>query len=125
MGFSGTTIEFSGLNRIDEIAAQKSPRYRDLTKRHSYLYIVHMKYVTASEARKKWFQLLDEAVNGEIIAIQRDDKRLILKADKRKARIPNYSGLIHFPDADGVDTWSWRWKGPGRLVSKRKRTSHK
>ena len=84
-----------------------------------------MKYVTASEARKNWFQLLDEAVKGEIIAIQRDDKRLILKAAKVKGRIPNYSGLIHFEGADDADTWSWQWKGPGRLVSNRKRKSKK
>jgi hypothetical protein len=88
--------------------------------KYSQLYIVHMKYVTASEARKNWFQLLDEAANGEIIAIQRDDKKLILKVEKTKPRTPNYKGLIHFEDADDADTWSWQWKGPGRLISKSK-----
>jgi antitoxin (DNA-binding transcriptional repressor) of toxin-antitoxin stability system len=30
-----------------------------------------MKQVTASEARKNWFRLLDEALDGEVIAVQR------------------------------------------------------
>jgi hypothetical protein len=86
------------------------------------MYIVHMKYVTASEARKNWFQLLDQAAKGEVIAIQRDDKKLVLQLAKRKQRIPSYKGLINFPDADEADTWGWEWKGPGRLVRKTKRT---
>jgi len=85
------------------------------------VYIVHMKYVSASEARKNWFQLLDQAARGEVIAIQRDDKKLILKLDKRKRRIPSYKGLIDFKDADEADTWGWEWKGPGRLVPRNKR----
>jgi antitoxin (DNA-binding transcriptional repressor) of toxin-antitoxin stability system len=77
-----------------------------------------MKHVTASEARKNWFKLLDEAANGEIIAIQRDDKKLILRAEKRRKRPPSYKGLIDFKDADDADTWGWEWKRPGGLVEK-------
>ena len=79
-----------------------------------------MKHVTATEARKNWFQLLDEAARGEVIAIQRDDKKLILKAAKTKSRPPNYRKLIHFPEADDAHTWGWDWKGPGRLAFKKK-----
>jgi antitoxin (DNA-binding transcriptional repressor) of toxin-antitoxin stability system len=80
-------------------------------------YIVHMKCVTATEARRNWFKLLDEAANGEVIAIQRNDKKLILKAQKRRPRIPNYKGLIG-GNVDDADTWGWEWKGPGKLVPK-------
>lgn len=89
-----------------------------LTRLSSELYIVRMKYVTASEARKNWFQLLDDAANGEVIAIQRQGKKLVLKLDKSKAAIPDYKGLIDFADADQADAWGWEWKGRGRLVSK-------
>lgn len=89
------------------------------------MYIVHMKYVTASEARKNWFQLLDEAAEGEIIAIQRDDKKLVLQLEKKKQRVPNYKGLIQARGADNADAWGWEWKGPGRLVSRIRRKSKK
>ena len=89
----------------------------------SRLYVVHMKHVTASEARKNWFTLLDEAVKGEVIAIQRNDKKLILKLEKKKPAAPSYKGLIDFPDADEADIWGWEWKGPGNLVPKARRTS--
>jgi hypothetical protein len=79
-----------------------------------------MKHVTASEARKNWFKLLDEAARGEVIAIQRDDKKLILKAAKTKSRQPNYKKLIQFPDVDDAHTWGWEWKGPGQLASRKK-----
>jgi hypothetical protein len=87
------------------------------------LYIVHMKHVTASEARRNWFALLDEAAKGEVIAIQRNDKKLVLKLQTKKSAAPSYKGLIDFPDADIADTWGWEWKGPGKLVPKRRRTS--
>ena len=80
-----------------------------------------MKYVTASEARKNWFRLLDEAANGEVIAIKRDGKKLVLKLETSKAKLPNYTGLIEFKDADNAENWGWEWKGPGKLASTTKR----
>jgi antitoxin (DNA-binding transcriptional repressor) of toxin-antitoxin stability system len=81
-----------------------------------------MKYVTASEARKNWFQLLDEAAKGEVIAIQREGKKLILRLEATKAApVPSYKEVIDFKDADEADTWGWDWKGPGRLVPKTSR----
>src|SRR5437867_2972828 len=47
-----------------------------------------MKHVTASEARKSWFKLLDEAARGEIIASQRNDKKLILRLERRRRSVP-------------------------------------
>ena len=78
-----------------------------------------MKHVTATEARKNWFALLDEALSGEVIAIQRDNKKLILKLQSTKRATKSYNELIDFPDADEADTWSWEWKGPGKLESRR------
>jgi hypothetical protein len=77
-----------------------------------------MKYVTASDARKNWFTLLDEAAGGEVIAIERNGRTLMLTAQKKKAAVPDYAGLISFPDAEAADTWTWDWKGPGRLIPK-------
>ena len=82
-----------------------------------------MKHVSASEARKNWFTLLDEVVNGEVVAIQRNDKRVILKLQKKSPTTPTYKGLIDFPDADQADLWGWEWKGPGKLVPKTRRRS--
>ena len=62
-----------------------------LTVRATQLYIVRMKHVTASEARKSWFKLLDEAARGEIIAIQRNDKKLILRLERRRRSVPQQS----------------------------------
>ena len=82
-----------------------------------------MKHVSASEARKNWFKLLDEAAKGEVIAIQRNGRKLVLKADNRRRPVPSYQGLISFTEADDADTWGWEWKGPGRLVPKTLRKS--
>jgi hypothetical protein len=94
-----------------------------LTKLAGGTYIVHMKHVSASEARKNWFKLLDEAANGEVIAIQRNDKKLILKMQKKKPSVPSYKGLIRFPDADNADIWGWEWEKPGQLAPRMLRKS--
>ncbi len=82
-----------------------------------------MKHVTASEARKNWFAVLDEGPKGAVVAIQRNDEKLILKLQKKKAVVPNYKGVIDFPDADDANTWSWEWNGLGKLAPKTRRTS--
>jgi hypothetical protein len=68
-----------------------------------------MKYVTASEARKNWFRLLDEAAEGEIIAIRRNSKKLILKLEEGEAPVPSYGRLLRVSDPDQADTWGWEW----------------
>lgn len=75
------------------------------------LYVVHVKHVTASEARKNWFKLLDEASNGESIVINRNGKSLVLRLEARKKteKIPDYRKLIQVPDADNADKWGWKW----------------
>ena len=84
-----------------------------------------MKKVTASEARKHWFRLLDEASQGEVIVVQRKGCRVVLRreelndAGNARAR-PAYRRLLRAPGADAADQWSWEWRGTGRdLVSRR------
>ena len=75
-----------------------------------------MKRLTASEARKNWFRVLDEVVAGEIIVLERKGQRLVLrredkKVTKSKQQFPDYTRLLRVPDADQVDQWSWDWQG--------------
>ena len=74
-----------------------------------------MKRVTASEARRDWFRLLDEVLDGAVIAIVRKGKRTIIrrKDPKRAGRdaVPNYRAILSVPDAEQAD--SWTWDGPG------------
>jgi len=77
-----------------------------------------MKHVTASEARKNWFKLLDEVSNGESIAINRNGKNVVMRLETRKKRqiIPNYKRMIQVPDADNADKWGWKWTERGGLI---------
>jgi antitoxin (DNA-binding transcriptional repressor) of toxin-antitoxin stability system len=73
-----------------------------------------MKRVTATEARKNWFRLLDEVAEGEVVLIEREGSRLVLKLDEQRepsAKIPDYRGLIRVPHADEADQWGWEWDG--------------
>jgi hypothetical protein len=80
-----------------------------------------MKRVTATEARKNWFRLLDEVAEGEVVLIEREGARLILKlAEREEPRLPDYEGLIGGPDIDELDQWGWEWDGsPEGLRSRR------
>jgi hypothetical protein len=73
-----------------------------------------MKRVTATEAWKNWFRLLDEVVEGEVVLIERDGARLRLalgEPAESSEKIPDYQGLISVPDADSADQWGWEWDG--------------
>ncbi|MGH7564296.1 MAG: type II toxin-antitoxin system Phd/YefM family antitoxin [Gemmatimonadota bacterium] len=73
-----------------------------------------MKRVTASQARKDWFRLLDEAVAGEVIVIERNGRRIVLRlAETTDPSSPDYSDVISAPDADEADRWSWEWDETG------------
>ncbi|MBI4521449.1 MAG: hypothetical protein HY701_11470 [Gemmatimonadetes bacterium] len=74
-----------------------------------------MKRVTASEARRNWFRLLDEVVEGEVVAIMRGGKRIIIRREataKPRQSVPDYSGILTVRDADRADSWTWEWRGP-------------
>jgi antitoxin (DNA-binding transcriptional repressor) of toxin-antitoxin stability system len=80
----------------------------------SLVYTVHMKRVTATEARKNWFRLLDEVLEGEVVLIERDGARLVLKLvdqGEPTERIPDYQALIRVKDVDEADEWGWEWDG--------------
>lgn len=88
------------------------------------MYTVHMKRVTATEARKNWFRLLDEVAEGEVVLIEREGARLVLKlAEREEAKIPDYEALISGPAIDELDQWGWEWDGsPEGLRSRRTET---
>lgn len=87
-----------------------------------------MKKLTASEAKKNWFEVLDEVVAGEVVVLERKGQRLVLRREdkevtKAKQQFPDYTGLLRAPDADQADRWSWDWQGESQdivLVSRKK-----
>lgn len=73
-----------------------------------------MKRVTASEARRNWFRLLDEVAAGATVVIERGGRRILLqRAPDPVGRIPDYSGILRAPEAGTADAWGWRWEGEG------------
>jgi len=76
-----------------------------------------MKRVTATEARKDWFRLLDEVLAGEVIVLERKGRRIVLRLDdtlsRPKEKAPRYDDLLRVEDADRADEWGWEWSGPG------------
>ncbi len=72
-----------------------------------------MKSMTATDARKHWFRLLDEVVEGEEVLIERDGVRLVLRLAEplESLPIPDYRGLIRVQDAEDADQWGWDWDG--------------
>lgn len=80
----------------------------------SHMYVVHMKRVTASDARKNWFRLLDEVAAGAVVGIERGGRTILLqRAPERKGRelVPDYSRLIRAPRLEDADRWGWVWRG--------------
>jgi antitoxin (DNA-binding transcriptional repressor) of toxin-antitoxin stability system len=71
-----------------------------------------MKRVTASEARKNWFRLLDEVAQGEVVCIERGGRRIVLRreADERDtSELPDYSAILRVPRLNEADQWGWSW----------------
>jgi antitoxin (DNA-binding transcriptional repressor) of toxin-antitoxin stability system len=78
------------------------------------MYIVHMKRVTASEARRNWFRLLDEVAAGETVVIERHGQRILIRrenAAERPATIPDYTGILAVREPDRAAEWGWEWAG--------------
>lgn len=85
-----------------------------------------MKQIKASEARKHWFQLLDEALRGEVIAVERKGQRVVLRREdsavfNHAASAPSYKKLLKVPEAEKADQWSWDWQ-PEQGLALRKRS---
>ena len=87
------------------------------------MYTVHMKRINATEARKNWFRLLDEVVEGEVVLIERGGARLVLKLvdqGEPAEKIPDYRALIRVKDADEADRWGWEWNGSSEGLQPRR-----
>ena len=88
------------------------------------MYNVHMKRVTASEARRHWFRLLDEVADGQVVVVERNGRRIVLRrqADRgAAASIPDYSTALRVPDAADADMWGWTWRNTGELRPAKRR----
>lgn len=72
-----------------------------------------MKRMTASEARRNWFRVLDEVIAGETVVIERKGRRVVLRREGKEGAVaeeaPDYGALIRAPDVGAADTWSWDW----------------
>ena len=76
------------------------------------LYNVHMKRVTASEARRNWFRLLDEVAAGAKVVIERAGRRIVLQREGDAASdVPDYRSIIRSQDVSRADEWGWDWGG--------------
>ena len=109
---------------VDTSAARSCVRHRSVDPDRHHLYFVRMKKVTASEARRQWFRLLDEAAQGEVIVVQRKGRRLVLRCEdvgqaRTVSRGPAYRRLLRVPRVDQADRWSWGWTPERGLVSRR------
>jgi len=72
-----------------------------------------MKRVTASEARRNWFRILDEVAAGEVVVVERNGRAIQLtrapKAD-RVREVPDYSSVVQAAvDAEHAERWGWDW----------------
>ena len=75
-----------------------------------------MKRVTASDARRNWFRLLDEVAAGEVVRIERGGQTIVLRREERAAvrePAPDYSAVLRAPSADEADRWGWSWDEAG------------
>lgn len=94
----------------------------------TYMYSVHMKRITASEARKQWFRLLDEVVAGEVVVLERKGRRVVLRREETQTKQReqpeiDYRKLLRVPEADHADQWTWEWQGEEKDVTLTKRGS--
>ncbi|MHC4469614.1 MAG: type II toxin-antitoxin system Phd/YefM family antitoxin [Planctomycetota bacterium] len=76
-----------------------------------------MKRVTASEARRNWFRVLDEVAAGETVVVERHGRRIVIRREqggeeRSPEDLPDYSALLSAPKADEADRWRWEWTGP-------------
>jgi len=72
-----------------------------------------MKRITASEARRNWFRILDEVAAGEVVVVERNGKAIQLRRAPRADRVrevPDYTHLLRAPEgAEHAERWGWEW----------------
>lgn len=73
-----------------------------------------MKRVTASDARKNWFRLLDEVAAGEVVSIDRAGRRILIQRapPEELGTNPDYGTILTAESAGEADSWGWEWPGP-------------
>lgn len=82
-----------------------------------------MKQVSATEARINFFKLLDSALKGEVVIIDRNGiplqlvRRTYLKRLGAKKKKVHYASHIH-RGVDDADQWSWDWDSAKGLTFK-------
>lgn len=78
-----------------------------------------MRQVSATEARKNFFTLLDWAAGGETVIIKRkgDSLRLIREKPRKKKASFRYGRYFH-TSTDKADSWLWDWDPQGGLTFK-------
>lgn len=76
-----------------------------------------MKRIGATEARRRWFGLLDEVAAGEVVVVERGGVQIVLRREEptppTRGKHPSYRDLLRVPGADRADEWGWEWSGPG------------
>ncbi len=71
-----------------------------------------MKRVTASEARRNWFRILDEVADGATVVVERGGHRIVLRREERDERsVPDCGSIIRAPAVEEADRWGWSWSG--------------
>ncbi len=73
-----------------------------------------MKRLTATEARRNWFRVLDEVADGQTVVIERKGRRIVLRREdarqkRDKAPLKNYRRLLRVPELEDADAWGWEW----------------
>ncbi len=78
-----------------------------------------MKRVTATDARRNWFRLLDEVAAGETVVIERGDRRILICREEAtgEAEVADYSSILRAPGVERADEWGWEWSGEEGEVS--------
>jgi hypothetical protein len=68
--------------------------------------------MTASQARRNWFTLLDEVAAGAVVCIDRGGRRIVLRREEEEmetVELPDYGALIDVPVVENADQWGWSW----------------
>lgn len=69
-----------------------------------------MKSYTSTEARRQFFKILDRALSGEPVYVERNGIPIRLVPERKRPRPVrvNYKDSIH-SNLDNADQWSWDW----------------
>jgi hypothetical protein len=74
-----------------------------------------MKRITASDARRNWFRILDEVADGAVVAIERKGRRILIQRSpdgSHDAPVPDYTDLVSAPSGiEHAERWGWHWEG--------------